>query len=85
MHAGAQICANVHKTQKIYEQNLNALRNLLIDLQRSGLHQIIACVYTDSHTFTYCAWRYTISSKCAQKCTKENKNIKESGKHIDSP
>ena len=82
MHAGAQMYI---KQKKIYEKCENALKKLLIDLQRSGLHQIIACVYTDSHAFTNCAWRYTIPSKCAQMCTKENKNIKKIGKHIDSP
>ena len=45
-HTDAQICADVHKTGKIYEKCENALKNLLIDLQRSGFHQIVACVYT---------------------------------------
>ena len=55
MHAGAQMCANVHKTEKIYEKCKSALKNILIDLQRFDLHQTIACVNTDSHAFTNCA------------------------------
>ena len=63
MHAGEQICANVHKTEKIYRNFKNAIKNSLIDLQRSGLHQIIACVYTDSHSFTNCACRCAFSNR----------------------
>ena len=67
MHKCAQLCI---KQKKIYEKCENVLKNLLIDLQRSGLHQIIACVYIDSHAFTNCACRCAFSSKYTYMCTK---------------